>query len=889
MIARKNTPSGSKNTTTRRNSSPASTKRNQPVQRPRQNPASGQATRAVSSQRQNVTRAAVPSNRGQRPTGQKPPSSYGGRANATTRSTNQNNVVNMPQRQKAVENKSPFASLTSGIAKAAGTLGQTVMNSPMGQAIANSPVGQAIANSPVGQAFAGAGGAGTQTPSRAKAAPSVSQTKSSPADKPKEEKKGLFGRIGDGIGNLGKAAKEKLTETVGNVLEKGKGGVKALIGKGAEIAENAKEALGTMVENGKDGVKNLIGKGAGVFEGTKELLGNVLEKGKDGVKSLFDKGAQAAEGMKELFGNVLEKGKDGVKSLVEKGGQAVEGVKEFLGNALEKGKDGVKSLIEKGGQAVEGVKEMFGSVLNKGKDGLKSLISKGAKVAEGAKELFGAAFGKVKEAGKGFLGDAKDTFFETLGNIKDTAVGAWDDIATAYDENWGEASKIKQPGEKERTGFDKFLDFTGKVVGTGATLTDRFTTDLLAGGTKLLTQGIGRGVGMFSEEWGDKINSAGDILSGGLRTAGNMVADFKRDIVHGAIGGDSVKDPGVGHILGQTLIGFVPVAGQIADVRDVIGGIAAKDAGRTFMAGLGILPGLGDGLKQLKHADELPGILKYGSKFMDGAKGLFNKLPDGVQAIGRGAGDLINGAKKGAGDIWGKAKGGLSTATDWLGKKASGLTEWLGIGGKKAAGEAVENADDMVTYRRVQGGGDSKDILKVNEDGTLSVNGELPKKKFYVSTGTDHANYFKDLRGEGSYIVEADLPKYYDDLVKENAIPQFKYTKNKLNQGGMAPEMADRSVFRKNNLEGEAFGLPRPMSEWFVEYAQNARIVDKAENLASAGKKGIVNTVVDGAKGIWNKVPDGAKNFVGKGMDTARRFIKAMRGTKDEKEEYEGN
>ncbi|WP_098748610.1 contractile injection system protein, VgrG/Pvc8 family [Paenibacillus sp. EZ-K15] len=132
--------------------------------------------------------------------------------------------------------------------------------------------------------------------------------------------------------------------------------------------------------------------------------------------------------------------------------------------------------------------------------------------------------------------------------------------------------------------------------------------------------------------------------------------------------------------------------------------------------------------------------------------------------------------------------------------------------------------EDFVTYRRVQGDG-SKDILLIDEKGNIHINAKWKKSQLNVSTGKDHAQYFHNKRGEDSYIVEFDVPKWLDDFIAENAIPQGNYTKNPLNQGGAAPKIVDRTVFQKHGFEGVAYEIPAPIKDWLIEYAVNAKTV----------------------------------------------------------------
>ena len=150
------------------------------------------------------------------------------------------------------------------------------------------------------------------------------------------------------------------------------------------------------------------------------------------------------------------------------------------------------------------------------------------------------------------------------------------------------------------------------------------------------------------------------------------------------------------------------------------------------------------------------------------------------------------------------------------------IEEVSGDNSKKGNGADV--GEKTVTYRRVQGGG-SKELILVNDDGTLSLNSKWKSDhNLNVSTGKDHSNYFKNKRPD-SYIVEFEVPQYVDDLIKENAISQNGYKTNPSNQGGTAPKIVDKGVFDKYNFEGVAYELPDPINRWLVEYAQNGNVI----------------------------------------------------------------
>lgn len=132
--------------------------------------------------------------------------------------------------------------------------------------------------------------------------------------------------------------------------------------------------------------------------------------------------------------------------------------------------------------------------------------------------------------------------------------------------------------------------------------------------------------------------------------------------------------------------------------------------------------------------------------------------------------------------------------------------------------------DDVVTYRRVQGGEgttpnqSSQPRVKVNENGSVSIQDKKADLNVSIDNG-EHSKYFNEVkRGGTGEIVEFDMPKWFDDFLKENTIPQNNYTKNPLNQSGTAPKLVDP------NMPGNAFELPTPWTEWIEEYAKNARV-----------------------------------------------------------------
>ena len=119
---------------------------------------------------------------------------------------------------------------------------------------------------------------------------------------------------------------------------------------------------------------------------------------------------------------------------------------------------------------------------------------------------------------------------------------------------------------------------------------------------------------------------------------------------------------------------------------------------------------------------------------------------------------------------------------------------------------------DTVTVFRVQGGTPpkaSRHHIKIdaNKDPIIA------RTTLNISIGNmEHARYFQSLR-PGSEIVAFEIPKWMDDFIKGEAIPQANYRANTLNQGGLAPKIVDPST------PGRSYELPEIWTKWLEESA----------------------------------------------------------------------
>ena len=159
-------------------------------------------------------------------------------------------------------------------------------------------------------------------------------------------------------------------------------------------------------------------------------------------------------------------------------------------------------------------------------------------------------------------------------------------------------------------------------------------------------------------------------------------------------------------------------------------------------------------------------------------------------------------------------------------KEAGGETaKGSGENGNGETGEVVtgesEGDTDTVTYRRVQGGEgnqSSQQRVIIDSEGNVYINQKDKNLNISIDDG-EHSQYYVQNNRPGADIYEFEVPKWFDDMVKENTIPQAGYNNNPLNQGGSAPKLTDPTT------PGTCIEFPAPWIEWIEEYATNGRII----------------------------------------------------------------
>ncbi|TGO01965.1 hypothetical protein PN36_33030 [Candidatus Thiomargarita nelsonii] len=124
----------------------------------------------------------------------------------------------------------------------------------------------------------------------------------------------------------------------------------------------------------------------------------------------------------------------------------------------------------------------------------------------------------------------------------------------------------------------------------------------------------------------------------------------------------------------------------------------------------------------------------------------------------------------------------------------------------------MKKCPDCVTLFRVQGGtppAASKNLIVIDANGNPRIN----KTTLNISTGDPkHAQYFLSKR-PGAKITSFEIPKWMDEFIQSEAIPQVGYRTNPLNQGGLAPKVVDPST------PGRSYELPSIWADWLEEVA----------------------------------------------------------------------
>lgn len=178
-----------------------------------------------------------------------------------------------------------------------------------------------------------------------------------------------------------------------------------------------------------------------------------------------------------------------------------------------------------------------------------------------------------------------------------------------------------------------------------------------------------------------------DAIIRQVEGAGEQVMDANREIIEGAVLGDFKENPTIWNTIGQIAIGFVPYAGQVADIRDAIAAIiqikktGGKDPWAWFnlvLVAVGFIPGIGDAIKAIGRGAKglirrlAGGLLRHGGALFRGAVRLGKALLRGAARYGR---RLWNGIRR----LGSRLGRGLAN----LGRRIAGGVRRLLAGGRR--------------------------------------------------------------------------------------------------------------------------------------------------------------------------------------------------------------
>ena len=171
-----------------------------------------------------------------------------------------------------------------------------------------------------------------------------------------------------------------------------------------------------------------------------------------------------------------------------------------------------------------------------------------------------------------------------------------------------------------------------------------------------------------------------------IEDLGTGAMDVQREIVEGAILGDFKENPSIWNTIGQVAVGFVPYAGQVADVRDLVADIKKlhehgwSRPGDWFdlvLSGIAVIPGVGDAVKAVGRGAK--GAIKKGVKWVaKGGRALWSKFGRQLPALWKGLKRFGSSALKGVGSAAKKLVGKAGTFARGLLGRAKGLAKGAG-------------------------------------------------------------------------------------------------------------------------------------------------------------------------------------------------------------------
>jgi hypothetical protein len=345
------------------------------------------------------------------------------------------------------------------------------------------------------------------------------------------------------------------------------------------------------------------------------------EEKKGWFDSFVDGVADFGKDMADFGNNVVGTVADTVDNIGDAAMDAVDDVKGAWNENFGKNSEDNRSFADK-------LWDFGGKVLGEGTEllvkGGSEVLAGGTKIAsDGAAsitETFSPETAKkirdtgtdvsnlVREGGYTVADIAGDIAYSGVNAVKSYTENMADSVGDLGDNLLEVGSNAWEGIKNGRTGFDIIFDAAGGLAGAGTEFLMKSTVNTVASAGQFLVDGTSRVAEEFSPEVAEKIDTYGTMATNIYRTVGNMGAEFAGEIMHGAISGDSIENPTAGQVIGQVVIGFIPGADQLADLRDIAGASIANDPERMAFSLIGLIPEVGN---LGKYSDELAGVFKH--------------------------------------------------------------------------------------------------------------------------------------------------------------------------------------------------------------------------------------------------------------------------------------
>ncbi len=206
-----------------------------------------------------------------------------------------------------------------------------------------------------------------------------------------------------------------------------------------------------------------------------------------------------------------------------------------------------------------------------------------------------------------------------------------------------------------------------------------------------------------------------DEVAREFEDVGGRYFEINKEITEGAFLGDFKENPSIWNTIGQIAIGFVPYAGQAADIRDLIA-CGRKLKGGGWRSGwqwfdcaltvIGFIPGLGDIVKAIGRGAKglirraLRGVLRHGGRIWRGGVRLAKSLWRGARQYGA---RLLRGAVQTGRRLLQRGRRfgqRLVSAGRRIGQRVRGLIGRVSQGVRRLATSALNRARNIFTRAR---------------------------------------------------------------------------------------------------------------------------------------------------------------------------------------------